>query len=270
MHIDSIFPLLEPLTEAGAMALREQRDMGFSDRGFKADDSIITKVDPMVETRLVEEITSRYPGVNILAEEKTRDFDPTRPYTFALDPIDGTDAFSQSMAGWCISLGLLDRELVPVAGIIFAPRLDLLIFADVGRPATLNGRPVETSGRDEPLSGKSNLMVTSSIHRQLNMSGFPGKLRSIGSAALHLTGPVIYPGVLAAIDGGRGYIWDIAAAHAIVRSLGYAFEYLSKKEVVYTEMVGGSRVEDLILAGAPERIAALRPYLNRSDVLRQI
>jgi myo-inositol-1(or 4)-monophosphatase len=265
MPIDSIATLLEPVREAGALALREQRRMGFADRGFKADDSIITTVDPLVESHLVEQIERRFPSANILAEENVRRFDDTRPYTFALDPIDGTDAFSQSMAGWCVSLALLDGALKPIAGIIFAPRLDILLFADVNEAATLNGKPISLEGRKEPLSGRSNIMVASSIHRQLDLSRFPGKLRSIGSAALHLTGPVIYPGVFAAVDGGRGYIWDVAAAHAMALSVGYAFEYFSGEDVTYESMVKGSRVGDLIVAGPPERVGALRACLRRIE-----
>lgn len=263
MHIDSILKLVEPVRTAGAMALREQRQMSAKDIAFKPDDSIITKVDPMVESFLVERIASAFPGANILAEEKVRDFDSDVPCTFALDPIDGTDAFSQSMTGWCISLGLLNQDLEPVAGIIFAPSLDLLLFADVGKSATLNGKKVAAEDRGDPLSGKSNIMVTSTIHHQLDLSRFPGKIRSIGSAALHLAGPVIYSGVVAAIDGGRGYIWDVAGAHAIMRSVGYAFEFFSGKAVTYSSMVRGDRVGDLILAGPAPRIRELRKYLNR-------
>jgi fructose-1,6-bisphosphatase/inositol monophosphatase family enzyme len=262
MHIDSIAALLEPVRTAGAMALREQRRMGFSDRRFKADESVITIVDPMVENCLVEEIERKFPKANILAEENMRRFNPDKPYTFALDPIDGTDAFSQSMAGWCISLGLLNQALEPIAGIIFAPKLDLLLFADVKKVATLNNERVTVAQRNEPLSAKSNLMVTSSIHRQLDLRQFPGKVRSIGSAALHLAGPVIYPGVFAAIDGGTGYIWDIAAAHAIVLSVGLRFEAFSGNEVKYNSMVKGSRVGELILAGSEARISALRACIK--------
>ena len=261
--IDSVAALLEPVHEAGIMALREQRNMSFSDRGFKADDSITTRVDTMVESYLADRIMAIFPHANLLAEETVRRFDPSRPYTFALDPIDGTDAFSQSMAGWCISLGLLGPELMPVAGIIFAPMLDLLLFADVGKRATLNGSMLCVEGRDEPLTGRSNIMVPSSVHHQLDLRRFPGKIRSIGSAALHLTGPIAYPGVFAAVDGGRGYVWDVAAAHAVARSVGYGFEYFSGREVTYASLVTGSRVEDLILVGSAERIDALRKCLTR-------
>ncbi len=216
MPIDSIADLIEPVRTAGVMALEAQGRMATSDIALKPDDSVITTVDPMVEGFLVEKIEAAFPEASILAEEKVRYFDPDQPYTFALDPIDGTDAFSQRMAGWCLSLGLLNRELEPIAGIIFAPRLDLLVFADVGRRAIVNGEEAVGGDKSEPLSAKSNVMVTSNIHRQLDLRRFPGKIRSIGSAALHLIGPVVYPKVFAAVDGGRGYIWDVAGAHAIV------------------------------------------------------
>ena len=73
MRIDSIATLLETVSRAGAMALREQGQMGFSDRSFKADDSVITRVDPMVERYLVDEIESAFPDANILAEEKVQE-----------------------------------------------------------------------------------------------------------------------------------------------------------------------------------------------------
>ena len=263
MHIDSIATLLPPVKTAGAIALKEQSQMVFSDRGFKPDSSIITKVDPMVESFLVAEIKSQFPKANILAEEKVRRFDTQKPYTFALDPIDGTDGFSQGMAGWCISLALLNKNLLPIAGIIFAPKLDMLLFADVNKPATLNGKAVLFEEQSDPLSGKSNIMVPSSVHHQLDMSHFPGKIRSIGSAALHLAGPVIYPGVFAGIDGGKGFIWDVAAAHAIVSSVGFDFELLSGKKVSYASMAKGSPVGELILSGPAGRIVELRACLKK-------
>lgn len=260
--IASIENLVKPIVEAGKLALDAQGRLGFGDRGFKDDGSVITTADPMVEAHLVRQIDALFPYANILAEETTRRFDADRPWTFALDPIDGTDAFSQGMAGWCVSLALLDGEMRPVAGIIHAPKLDLLLFADVGKPATINGEAVDISGRKEPLSKKSNIMVTSSIHRWLDLKRFEGKLRSIGSAALHLTGPVVYPGVFAAVDGGGGRIWDIAAAHAIVRSVGYDFERFSGGEVDYGVLVGGEPVGELVFSGSSDRIATLRTRLG--------
>ncbi|MBN1579777.1 MAG: hypothetical protein JXA89_03680, partial [Anaerolineae bacterium] len=151
-RIDSINNLLEHVRAAGSIALDAQRSMSYADRGYKGDGSVITKTDKQVEDDLFERISRLYPGANILTEETSRFFNPHKPYTFAIDPIDGTDVYSQGMAGWAISVGLLDRDLEPIAGIVFAPRLELMLFADVGKPATLNGNDIPVPRAPEPLS----------------------------------------------------------------------------------------------------------------------
>jgi len=214
-----------------------------------------------VESYLIQQIGEAYPQANLVAEEKVRDFDPEKEYTFAIDPIDGTDVFSQGMSGWCVSIGLLNKSLVPVAGIIFAPRLDLLVFADIGQKATLNGTEIEVPVTPAPVARRSNIMVSSRIHQQIDLGGYPGKIRSAGSGALHLIFPLIYPGVHGAIQSPIVHIWDIAAAHAINLSLGQDLEYLGGGQVNYSTMTNGSSVSDFLLAGTKDRIDQLRALL---------
>jgi fructose-1,6-bisphosphatase/inositol monophosphatase family enzyme len=257
MHIDSIADVLDHMDAAGKMALEAQKNMSFAERGYKGDGSVITEADKQVEDYLFEQIARLYPEANILTEETVRSYDPSKPYTFAIDPIDGTDAFSQGMHGWCVSLGLLS-ELQPVAGVVFAPKLELLFFADVGKRATLNGSELFLSDLSDPLSAKSNIMVASNIHRELDLSKFPGKIRSIGSAALHLCFSVAYPGVFGVVQSHRVHIWDIAGAHAINLSVGFAFEYLDGGQVDYSTMTDGGSVGHPILCGSRGRISELR------------
>jgi hypothetical protein len=65
-------------------------------------------------------------------------YDPSQPYTFVIDPIDGTLAFTCGTPGWAICVGVLDSALRPVAGIISAPSWDSLFVADLDpqSPAT--------------------------------------------------------------------------------------------------------------------------------------
>jgi len=263
MQIDSIENMLDYIEVAGKIALEAQRMMSYSERGYKGDGSVITEIDRKVEDYLFEQIAQSYPGANILTEETTRSFDPEKPYTFAIDPIDGTDAFSQGMAGWCISIGLLDRGLKPIAGIVFSPGLELLFFADTGSPTTLNRAEIPIPSSLEPLSAKSNIMVPSKIHKQIDLRKYPGKIRSIGSAALHLCFPLIYPGVFGTIEGPGAHIWDIAGAHAVNLSLGFDFEYLDGRCIDYSTLTDGGSVGDMILAGSKRRISELRKVLAR-------
>jgi myo-inositol-1(or 4)-monophosphatase len=259
----SIQDLLDHVRTAGAMALEEQRGIGFSDRAYKADDSVVTEADRRVEDFLYQRIATYDPEANIITEESPHPFDHQKPRTFAVDPIDGTDVFSQGMPGWCISVGLLDQDLVPVAGVVFAPRLDLLLVAELGKPVTLNGSQLPPPAPSEPISARSNLMVTSRIHKHLDLSGYIGKIRGIGSAALHLCYPLIYPAVIGALEGPGAHIWDIAAAHAITRAQGRDLVYLNGEPLDYATMTHGQTGRDVIVAGAEPIVETLRDMLRR-------
>lgn len=259
----SIQDLLNHVKEAGALALEEQRRLDFSDRRYKDDESVITEADREVEELLCQRIGAHHPAANIITEESRHPFDPSKRRTFAVDPIDGTDVFSQGMPGWCVSIGLLDQDLAPVAGIIFAPRLDLLLVADVGGPVILNGSELPHPDPPDPISVRSNLMVTSRIHKNLDLSGYVGKIRGIGSAALHLVYPLIYPAVIGALEGPGAHIWDIAAAHALNRAQGRDLVYLNGEPITYQTMLNGGPAQDVIMSGAEPIVETLRDVLRR-------
>jgi fructose-1,6-bisphosphatase/inositol monophosphatase family enzyme len=265
VQIDSIADLLDHVRRAGQMALEAQRSMRHADRAYKDDGSVLTETDCRIERYLTAQIARAYPQANVLGEETVRAYDPDKPYTFSIDPIDGTDVYSQGMPGWCVSVGLFDKTWTPIAGIICAPRWELELFADVGRPATRNGAAIHPPDGSEPLSSKSNVMAYSRIHTQVDWSRYPGKIRSIGSAALHLCFPLIYPAVVGAVEGRGGHIWDIAGAHAILRSHGFALEYLGGGTINYAVLRDGSPAGDNILGGNREQIKQLRRALRRRD-----
>jgi fructose-1,6-bisphosphatase/inositol monophosphatase family enzyme len=158
---------------------------------------------------------------------------------------------------------LLDQDLAPVAGIIFAPRLDLLLVADVGGPVILNGSELPAPAPPDPISVRSNLMVTSRIHKNLDLSGYVGKIRGIGSAALHLVYPLIYPAVIGALEGPGAHIWDIAAAHALNRAQGRNLDYLNGEPINYQTMLNGGPARDVIMSGAEPIVETLRDVLKR-------
>jgi fructose-1,6-bisphosphatase/inositol monophosphatase family enzyme len=260
--IDSINSILNDVIAAGRIGAAAQKEMRGTDRIEKIDGSVVTETDKRIEDYLFARIATLYPETNILTEETTRSFDPEQPYTFAIDPIDGTDAFSQGMISWCVSVGLLDRTLTPIAGIVYAPRMDLPFFADVGQRATLNGVAIAPPDPAPPLTRASNLMVTSHAHLQFDIRRLPGKIRSIGSAALHLCYPLVYRAVYGAIENANGHIWDIAGAHGINRSLDFEVELLSGGVVDYAGMVDGGPVGDVILAGHRQRIDKMRAIIT--------
>jgi myo-inositol-1(or 4)-monophosphatase len=263
MQFASIADLVADVQTAGQMALEAQRDLLGLERSLKADGSVITQTDRRVEEYLSTQIARRYPEANVLGEESIWSFDRQKPYTFCIDPIDGTDVYSQGMAGWCVSVGLLDQALLPVAGVIVAPRLDSLFFADVGRSGTFNGRELRLPDEPMPLSERANLMIPSRSPRFLDLRRFPGKIRSLGSAALHLVYPLAYAAVFAAIQVPGAHIWDIAGAHAICRSAGACFEYIDGRPVEYEPLLDGRAFDEVILSGPRAQVDALKGVIAK-------
>jgi myo-inositol-1(or 4)-monophosphatase len=261
MQIDSIAALIDPVKQAGAMALEEQRRVAMVERSYKQDGSVLTEVDQKVEDYLVSHMLARYPQANIVAEETSRPYDPGRAYTFAVDPIDGTDVFSLGMPGWCLSVGLLDEKLQPVAGILYGPAWNLLAFADVGQPARCDGLEIVPDRPVDLDSSASSLMVASRIHRELDLGGYPGKMRSIGSAALHIAFPLLYQTVDGALLDAGIHIWDLAGAHAILRSHGLRVEQLAGGPIDYGRLLDGRSVGQTVVAGTSEVLEGLRRLL---------
>jgi myo-inositol-1(or 4)-monophosphatase len=153
---------------------------------------------------------------------------------------------------------MLDQHLQPCAGIVYAPCLQMLFFADLGKRATCNGREIKPLADETPITRASNLMVTSRLHHELDLSAFPGKIRSLGSGALHMCLPLVSPPLTGALGQRGAYIWDIAAAHAICRSVGYDVELWSGQPVDYAQMIHGSPATEIIISGAPDRRRELR------------
>jgi fructose-1,6-bisphosphatase/inositol monophosphatase family enzyme len=106
-------------------------------------------------------------------------------------------------------------------------------------------------------------MVTSRIHKTLDLSGYVGKIRGIGSAALHLAYPLIYPAVIGALEGPGAHIWDIAAAHALNRAQDRDLVYLNREPIDYATMLDGGPARDVIMSGAVPIVETLRNVLRR-------
>lgn len=261
MHITTIDNLVGYVQNAGRMAFREQKK-GMLKRRYKDDGTVITSIDTRVENYLHARITKEFPDANILSEETTRFFDEKKPYTFVLDPIDGTDVYSQGMRGWCIALGLM-KDFQPVAGMLYSPGLDLFLYADLGRKVSLKGQPLMGPGAACPITARTNLVATSSLHRKLDLRKFPGKIRSIGSAALHLCFPLVYPEIYATLENDQAHIWDILASHAICRSMGLDLEYFGGDVIEYQALTDGRPIGDLVLCGPVDNLKSLRNLLIR-------
>ena len=109
---------------------------------IKADGSPVTVADRETE-RVIRDLLSRsYPQHAVMGEE--HGWTPSdQPYTWVVDPIDGTKSYLAGAPTYGTLLALL-FDGAPVLGIIDIPALDERWRGVVGQPTTMNGRPAKT------------------------------------------------------------------------------------------------------------------------------
>ena len=85
----------------------------------KSDSSPVTVADREAESRMREMIQSRFPDHGIIGEEHGN-LNPESPWTWVLDPIDGTRAFITGNPLFGTLVGLMYKG-EPMIGVIHAP-----------------------------------------------------------------------------------------------------------------------------------------------------
>ena len=112
----------------------------------KSDQSPVTIADQAVEKALRAEIKKHFPEHGIIGEEDgitPSDHD----FTWVIDPIDGTRAFSTGNPIFGTLIAVLYQQK-PVIGVIDMPTQFQTWLGVEGRPTTLNGEVVNVSGQD--------------------------------------------------------------------------------------------------------------------------
>jgi histidinol phosphatase-like enzyme (inositol monophosphatase family) len=120
----------------------------------KSDTTPVTVADREVEEFIRAALIRHFPDHGIVGEEFA-DRKTDSPFTWIIDPIDGTRAFISGMPLYGMLVGLLEYDQ-PVLGVVQMPELDE-VFAGDGARATLNGAPLAVS--DVSDLGKAMLYI---------------------------------------------------------------------------------------------------------------
>jgi myo-inositol-1(or 4)-monophosphatase len=129
---------------------------------YKGIINIVTEADRQSEEMIVSAILGRYPGHDILAEEKDRSPQGS-PYRWIIDPLDGTTNYAHGYPVFCVSIALEENGVIR-NGVVYNPMLGEMFHACRGEGAFLNGRSIRVSG-------------TRDLSRSLLATGFPYDIR---------------------------------------------------------------------------------------------
>jgi myo-inositol-1(or 4)-monophosphatase len=191
-------------------------------------------------------------GDGWLSEESEND--PSRldaKRVWVVDPIDGTRAFIAGRQDWSVSAALVVGGRPAVAA-LFAPVTDELFLAAAAGGATRNGKPIKASSGTNLQGARIGGPKRMLDRFELDGTGIVAMPR-IHSLALRLA-RVAHGELDAAIAGGNGHDWDLAAADLLVHEAGGLMTALDGRALVYNRP---DPVHGVLIAAGRERHAAL-------------
>jgi myo-inositol-1(or 4)-monophosphatase len=218
--------ILRQAAEAGAEQLRHyfnHPDLKSSVKSGGIND-LVTEADHASDKAIIEVIRSHYPDHFILSEE-TGNVPTSSTYKWIIDPIDGTINFAQGIPICCVSIGI-EKDSEMILGAVYAPFLNEIFFAEKGKGATLNDKPISVTKKDDLLH---SCLVTGFPYRYLDSPNGPLQVferfirkgvpvRRLGSAALDLCWVAA-----GRFDGFYEHslnAWDSAAGFLLVEEAG--------------------------------------------------
>ena len=185
---------------------------------------VVTKVDKLSESMLIERIGKCFPNHSVLGEE-SGEHDAHSDYLWVVDPLDGTNNYSQGLPVFCVSIGLQYRGET-LLGVVYAPYLNELYTAIRGKGAFLNNVPIHVSDKTE--LDRSVLATGFPYDKDVNPDNnsdnvariipYVRDVRRLGSAAYDLS--CVAAGLLDGYWELDLHEWDVCAANLIVREAG--------------------------------------------------
>ena len=188
---------------------------------------VVTEVDKACEQMLIEKISQTYPTHSILGEETGQHRHEGSDWEWVVDPLDGTNNYSQGLPAFCVSIGVRYRGFTQV-GVVYCPKLDELYTAVRGEGAQLNGRTIHVSRKhnlDEcvlatgfPYDKGTTSTADNNLDNVVRMVPQLRGIRRMGSAAYDLCS--VAAGWLDGYWELNLKPWDVCAGELIVEEAG--------------------------------------------------
>lgn len=226
-------PVCDIARRAGAaiMAIYETDDFGVE---YKDDDSPLTRADKAANDVIAKNL-QKLNDLPIISEENDIRWADSQKY-WLVDPLDGTKEFVKRNGEFTVNIALIDNGR-PVLGVVYAPAIDVMYWGGekIGafkQTADSAPQPIKAEYR-----GDIPTVVASRSHRDENLQKFLADLGehkeiNMGSSlklCLVAEGSAsVYP------RPWPTYLWDTAAAHAVVNAAGGSVRDFEGRELTYS------------------------------------
>jgi len=190
---------------------------------FKNEINLVTQIDKKSESLIVSMIKKAFPDHSILAEESSPEGES--PLKWIIDPLDGTTNFVHSFPV-CVPSIALEKNGEVVLGGVYDPFRDELFFAEKGKGAYLNKKPISVStvsslkdsmlGTGFPYDRRKNADYYLEIYKRFMIKAHG--IRRVGAAALDLC--YLACGRYDGFWELKLSPWDVAAGSLIIEEAG--------------------------------------------------
>lgn len=209
---------------AGGQVLQHYFNGSFEVSSKSSVNDLVTEADKASETAIIAAIRETFPDHYILSEEAGV-LDTSSNTRWIIDPIDGTVNFANGVPICAVSIGV-EVDGVMQLGVVYNPVMNEFFFAEKGKGATLNDKPIHVSQKDDlkraflvtgfPYSWEPMANDPMMVFERFIKAGVP--VRRLGSAAIDLCWVAC-----GRFDGFYEHslnAWDAAAGYLIVEEAG--------------------------------------------------
>ena len=204
---------------AGRLILQKIDDKKIDHKG--TFNNLVTDADKAAEAIILELIKKEFPADEFLAEESGESGKKGTNRRWLVDPIDGTTNFAHNYPFFCVSIALEEAGKLKM-GVVFNPVADELFWAEEGKGAWLNDKPIKVSKVDKLegslLSTGFSVSLVANMERFQRLTSITHGVRRDGSAALDLC--------FVACGRTEGFwelkiaAWDVGAGVLLIREAG--------------------------------------------------
>jgi myo-inositol-1(or 4)-monophosphatase len=221
-------PMLKPVlinaVKAGAAEILRFYNNNFTVSNKEGINNLVTEADHASEKAIIDVIHKQFPNHHILSEE-TGEIIQDSNYKWIIDPIDGTINFAHGIPLNCVSIAIEHHEHIVMAA-VYNPHLHEFFFAEKGKGALLNDKPIKVSEQSQAIKA---CLVTGFPYTYINMPDGPLEIferfirkgvpvRRLGSAAIDLCW--VACGRFDGFYEHKLEPWDSAAGYLIVEEAG--------------------------------------------------
>lgn len=216
--------VLYEATMAGAREIQRYFNQTFIISNKEGRNNLVTEADHASEKAIMEIIQKTYPDHYIITEE-SGELPQNSAYKWIIDPLDGTINFAHGIPINCVSIGVeYNGEII--MGMVYNPHMNELFFAEKGRGATLNEKPIQVSKEKDAMRA---CLVTGFPYTYINSENGPLEVfarfvkegvpvRRLGAAAIDLCW--VAAGRMDGFYEHKLQPWDSAAGYLIVEEAG--------------------------------------------------